>query len=1268
MSDQSEQPSPLHSLPDEVQDRFGVLPNFFRLAPDTPQITENLWGFAKFGYLDNPLPSLFKERLFVYLSQFCEVRYCISRHVGFLVGLGKPSGDKDCPPETIEQIVRLLRRPLPVGETLDPHIQFCENRDTKLIELPESESLAEEAIFSCATHVFLQTAEASRCLNALRQALESVTFQQLLVFLTFVRTAHFWTKVHPELKHEDDITELLTIHKALAGCVLRDPEAKNSESTKVLLNELIELRKERDQAEMLRITLASIGDGVIATDPHGRVTLLNAVAEELTGWTGLEAIGKPIESVFQIVNEQTRQPVVSPALEALREGKIVALANHTILIAKDGTERPIDDSAAPIRDADGNIAGSVLIFRDITQRKRIQKSERMLASVVESSDDAIISKTLDGIIQSWNGAAERIFGYTPEQAIGRHISFLIPEERANEEDQIIQRIRAGERVDHFETVRVRSDGELIHVSLTISPIRDASGRVVGASKIARDFTEQKRAEEALRHSEQRYRTLFESMDEGFCVIEVIFDENEKPVDYLFHETNQIFDVQCGLQNVTGKRVKELIPEHEDNWFEIYGKVATTGESIRFTQESKKLGRWFDLYASRIGDAESRMVAVIFNDITARKQNEAERERLLRAVDAERKRLTDVFQHAPSFMCVLSGPDHVFERANERYFQLVGHRELIGKSIREALPEVEGQGFIELLDRVYKTGEPFIGTNMQVLLQKGAGDDLDERFVDFVYQALRNAEGEVTGIIAQGVDLTARHTAELALRENENRFRMLVEQVQDYAIFMTDTKGRATSWNEGVLRVLGFEEDEFIGNDIKSAIFTPEDQELNVPQLELEMAAKSGSASDDRWMMRKDGTRIWAAGVTTGLHNENGKLLGFMKVMRDQTVRKQMEDDLRQYAADLSEADRRKTEFLATLGHELRNPLAPIRTGLEVMKMAKDDQAAVEEVRCMMERQVQQMVRLIDDLLDVSRITQGKMVLRTCRVDLAEIIQSAIEATRTFIDEAGHDLKVELPPQTIFINADPNRLAQVISNLLNNSSKYTPEGGQIQLTCHRLDSEVVLSVRDNGLGIPPEMLDNIFEMFTQIDRSIEEGYTGLGIGLTLVKRLVEMHGGTIEVHSDGADKGSEFTLRLPIVDESDPEETTEEVSVITSQLRILVVDDNKAAATMLKMVVKLLGNEVRVAHDGKSAIEVASEFLPEVILMDLGMPVMNGYEAARHIREQEWGKEILLVALTGWGQDEDKQRTEQAGFDHHLVKPAEPAALQQLLANHQWKSN
>ncbi len=631
-----------------------------------------------------------------------------------------------------------------------------------------------------------------------------------------------------------------------------------------------------EREEFLRVTFASVGDAVLTTDTKGRITGMNAVAESLTGWELAEATGQPLDVVFRILDEETRRTIENPAFRALQEGRVVGLANHTVLNGKDGTERAVDDSAAPIRSKEGQVVGCVLVFRDITERRRLERENasrlraaRLLASIVESSEDAIISKSLDGIIQTWNAAAQRLFGYPTEQAVGRHISLIIPADRTAEEDRIIARLKAGQRVDHFETVRQRNDGQTILVSLTISPIMDVSGRVIGASKIVRDITEAKR----------------------------------------------------------------------------------------------------------------------------------------------------------------------------------------------------------------------------------------------------------------------------------------------------------------------------------------------------------------------------------------------------------VEDELRRAEAALKEADRRKDEFLATLAHELRNPLAPIRNALQILRLSPDRKTR-EDARCLMQRQLEQMVRLVDDLLDLSRISGGKLELRKEQVSLAEVVNSAVETSRPLIDHMGHELTVTLPNQTITVDADLSRLAQVFSNLLNNSAKYTDRGGRIWLTVEQEGSDVLVSVKDSGIGIAANQLPRLFEMFSQVDSSLERSQGGLGIGLTLVKRLVELHDAQIEVRSEGLGQGAEFVVRLPVVVRASappvPAEE-EEPAAPKSSLRILIVDDNRDGADSLVMLLRIMGNDTRTAYDGQQGVDVAEEFRPEVMLLDIGLPKLNGYEACRRIRQQPWGKSVVLIAMTGWGQEDDRRRSQEAGFDHHMVKPVDPQDLMKLLA-------
>jgi len=365
-----------------------------------------------------------------------------------------------------------------------------------------------------------------------------------------------------------------------------------------------------------------------------------------------------------------------------------------------------------------------------------------------------------------------------------------------------------------------------------------------------------------------------------------------------------------------------------------------------------------------------------------------------------------------------------------------------------------------------------------------------------------------------------------------------------------------------------------------------------------------------------------------------------------------------------ESDRRKDEFLATLAHELRNPLAPIRNMLEIMKRSDGDVALIEKARSTMERQLSHMVRLIDDLLDVSRISRGKLQLKRERIELASVVYPAIEACRPFAERARHEVSVTLPPERIYLDADPVRLAQVFGNILNNSCKYTAPGGKIWLSAERQGGDVLVRIKDTGVGIPSDQLSGIFEIFAQVDRTLEQSQGGLGIGLTLVKRLVEMHGGTVAAYSEGPDRGSELVVRLPVLREPPKEQQAPEPAAAgsTPGRRVLVVDDNQDAAVSLAMLLELTGHEVRTAFDGLKAVEVAGEFLPDVVLMDLGMPKLNGYEAATRIREQMWGERMVLVAVTGWGQEDDRRRTAEAGFDGHLVKPVDHRAFVDLLSS------
>ncbi len=663
-----------------------------------------------------------------------------------------------------------------------------------------------------------------------------------------------------------------------------------------------------DQAENLRITLASIGDAVITTDASGSITNMNTVAEALTGWSHSEVIGQPLEQVFRIVNEHSRETVENPVKRALSEGIVVGLANHTIMIAKDGSERPIDDSAAPIRTQAGNILGCVLVFRDVTERQQ-------------------------------------------------------------QENQL----------------------------------RD----------------EQKR----LQASEQRFRQIADTMPQ---------------------------------------------------------------------------------------------------------------------------------------MVWVTRPDGYHEYYNRRWYDYIGCKpeECLGFGWNAPLHPADKDLAIDRWNYSLRTGEPY---------------------------------------------------------EIEYRFR--------------------------------------------------------------------SKAGDYRWFL----------GRALPVRDESGQITQWFGTCTDIEESKRIEAERSQLAAELSEADRRKDEFLATLAHELRNPLAPIRNGLQILRLTSQNTGsnneATERIQAMMERQITQMVRLVDELMDVSRINRGKVSLRLEQVEITSIIEQSVETSRPAIELAQQRLSVTLPPQPIYLQADPLRLVQVFSNLLNNACKYSPSGSQISIMveCDRASNRasehpkqseaVIVSVEDTGIGISADMLPRIFDLFTQVEGAFERAsgsgslaqnglaQNGLGIGLTLVKQLVEMHGGSVQAYSEGLGQGSKFVVRLltvvePTTTQNETFATSEQIAM--SSRRILIVDDNEDSALTLAVLFEMSGDETQTAEDGLQAIAVAESFKPDVALLDIGLPGLSGYEVAQAIRAQPWGKSMVLIALTGWGQDEDRQKSKEAGFNAHMVKPVDHDALLKLL--------
>ena len=949
-----------------------------------------------------------------------------------------------------------------------------------------------------------------------------------------------------------------------------------------------------------------------------------------------------------------------------------------------------------------------------------------MAAIIESAGDAIISKNLDGIITSWNKGAEHIFGYTAAEIIGQPILTLIPPDLQSEEQIIIQKIRSGERVEHYETIRRRKDGTLINISLTVSPIKGPDGQIVGASKIARDITDIKRTKQQLQASEERYRTLFDSLDEGFCVLEMIFDESNRAIDWRYLEVNPAFEKHNGLRNAIGRTARELLPNLEEYWFEIYGQIALTGESKRFTQASPALNRWFDLYAFRVGDAQNRKVAVLFTDISERIRGEQENERLLKQLEAERSKLAYLFTQTPAIVATLSGPEHIFELTNPAYLKLIGHRDVIGKPVREALPEVAGQGFFELLDNVFQTGKAFTGRELPVQLQRQPEGALEQRFVDFVFQPVFEPDGAVSGILVQGIDVT-----EMKRAKDQQMFlaeaAKVIASSLDYQTTLSSVASMAVPNMADWCAVDVLEDDNSIkrlavahvdpqkvqwAHEIQKRYPSDRESPQGVPHVlatgeselypEIPDALLVAAAKDEEHLqlMREIG---FSSAMVVPLI-AHGRVLGALTFVSAESGRRYNAEDLAlaedlagraalaisnaQLYRDAQESSRLKDEFLATMSHELRTPMTAILGWANLLLKRSLDEVSTEQALETIERNARSQVRLIEDLMDVSRIVTGKLRLDVRPVALDEVIRAAADAVRPAADAKNIRLQVLLDPQAGPVSGDPDRLQQVLWNLLSNALKFTPKGGRIQVRLERINSHVEITVSDTGQGIDAEFLPHVFDRFRQADSSNTRKVGGLGLGLTIVRQLVELHGGTVQAASSGEGQGATFTVSLPItvVHKSKTVRTTDrragdpadedrvhprvgghvafDCPPTLAGLKVLVVDDEIDARELIIAVLKQCEAIVTAVSSVNEALAAIDSMRPDVLISDIGMPDEDGYSLIKKVRAlpPQSGGRIPAVALTAYARAEDRIKALAWGFQMHAPKPIDPVELATIVAS------
>lgn len=1051
------------------------------------------------------------------------------------------------------------------------------------------------------------------------------------------------------------------------------------------------------QRERLRVTLASIGDAVISTDTQGQITSLNAVAESLTGWANDQAIGHSLTDVFQIINETTRLPVENPALRAIASGVIVGLANHTILIGKQGMETFIDDSAAPIRDATGKVIGCVLVFRDIGARKleeQQQLERQRLVTLRADVSDAIagthgtsvaLQKVCEAFVNHLQVAFARIWTVDEAQAVlelkasaGMYTHLDGPHCRVPVGEYKIGRI-AGNRRPHL-TNSVCGDPEVSDqewakkegmVAFAGYPLL-LEDRVVGvvamfsrqplsdgvisdlaplADAIAQ-FIDRRQTEQQNRMTRSRLQSTLTASEIGTWEFDVAAntvwaDENLARMFQVDPEDAAGGRLDAYLRDVHPddlQRVMSTIQraiDHEDSYEAEYRLVHADG-----TQ------RWVEARGRVERDSDGTAVRLpgVVLDITARKRVE---EQLRESQDQLRMTLESAEVGTWHIY-----PETMGFEADERFHAIFGRP---GQSMtyHDAIDCIADEDREHVLASVAESiraddPKPYAVEHRIVLLDGSLRWVFAKGRANFEGGRVLSFDGTVT-------DITDRKRVDELIRDAESQFRLLADHIPQLAwIPDAGSEGQVNWYNQNWYDYTGTTFNEMQGTGWQKLMHPDHAQRVIAKFVQH---VRDCTEWEDTFPLRgKDGRYRWFLSRMNVIRNEAGQVTRMFGTNTDIDEQLQMAETLRQTALQLSEADQRKDEFLATLAHELRNPLAPIKNAVQLMAMTPLNEET-EELRQTMARQVEQLVRLIDDLLDVSRISRGKIVLRREVVDLAAIVDAAVEASTTFVNESGQSLTVDCPRDLIFVDVDPARITQVISNLLNNSAKYSDAGSQIQLAVGVDNGMAVIRVRDDGIGIAADRLDEIFQMFSQISDSLERGAAGLGIGLTLVKTLVEMHGGTVAAFSEGLGLGSLFSVTLPVVDNTHQRELPKSPATAGSSqsFDILIVEDQRALRFVLTRLLEKMGHRVESADCGLAALDKLDGYVPDIIFSDVSMPGMTGYELVAQLRKRDALRGTYFVAMTGFGQESDREQATQSGFHEHMVKPVDVERLHELFA-------
>ena len=976
-----------------------------------------------------------------------------------------------------------------------------------------------------------------------------------------------------------------------------------------------------------------------------------------------------------------------PSARMLVSGETVRDAEVHIRLA-DGSFRVGDLTVSPVRSARGCIAGALVVVQDITERKQaeeaLRRSEERLARSQQIAHLGSWELDLEQDVLTWSDEVSRIFGLQPQEFGATYEAFLDhvhPDDRAAVDDAYSGSVRDGRDAYQIEHRVVRqATGEVRWVQEKCQHVRDGTGRIIRSLGMVHDITENRATEDALRESEERFRVMADSSPVVIWVTDSeggLWFANRRYCDFFGVTFEQVKG--CDWQPLVHP---DDVPAYTEAFIHARGARTAFKAEARVKRADGEW-RWIASQAEPRFTASGEFLGYIgiSPDITARKQAEDALQQRNAELDAERARwrVTVESMSYPVAVCDVQG--HVV------YMNAACSR-LVGRAIGEGVPLAEHARDCEL-HRPDGTAFP----PEEMPLQRAALRGEEVRDLEVIQRAAGGGEirvvwnaaplrvnGEIVGAVAVGQDITVEWQMQEALRESEARERARAAELRAIldavpaGVWITHTRDSRRMEGNRVAHALlnlppGANLSKSAPPDEMPTTYRVVKAGVEIPPAELPVqvaAARGADVRDCEFDVEyPDGVRRTLFGNATPLRDPEGHPRGAVGAFVDITERKHAEDALRQANEALREADRRKDEFLAMLGHELRNPLAAIANAVHLMGTPGLGEPILDRARQAAARQAEHMGRLLDDLLDVSRVTQGKIALRDDEVDLAPVVESALEAARPLIESRAQTFSLDLAGGPLKVKGDAVRLAQVISNLLNNAARYTPVGGNIWLSVGRQAGEAQIRVRDDGNGIAPDLLPRIFDLFVQGERSLGRIEGGLGIGLTMVKRLVEMHDGRVDALSDGPGRGSEFVVSLPLVEGfrvqgSGRAGRNPEPRTMNPHRRILVVDDNADTAELLAMILEAEGHEVVVAHDGPAALEVAGGHRPDLVLLDLGLPGMDGYEVAERLRQMPCLGETPLVAFTGYGQDEDRERTARAGFAYHLVKPVDADALRRVL--------